>query len=111
MNSQKFLPKVSTSGVSVLASSPLENSKNRSSRVKFSIPNDISKISPLESSQNIHFHESIEKEKFTTPEQFSKNLVKMADDDDIIIVEENGETPKKKHVTFGVTIENQSGKE
>ena len=31
--------------------------------------------------------------------------------DDIMIVEENGETPKKKHVTFGVTIENQSGKE
>jgi len=111
VNSQKFLPKVSTSGVSVLASSPLENSKNRSSRVKFSIPNDISKISPVESSQNIHFHESIEKDKVTPPEQFSEKFVKMADDDDIIIVEENGETPKKKHVTFGVTIENQSGKE
>ena len=35
----------------------------------------------------------------------------MADDDDIIIIEENGETPKKKHVTFGFTIENQPGKE
>ena len=111
MNSQKFLPKVSTSGVSVLASSPLENSKNRSLRVKFSIPNDISKISPVESSQNIHFHESIEKDKVTPPEQFSEKFVKMADDDDIIIVEENGETPKKKHVTVGFTIENQPGKE
>ena len=97
-----------------MASSPLENSKNRSTRVKFNIPNDISKISPpLESSQNIRFYESIEKEKVSAPPKikFRKNFVKMADDDDIIIIEENGETPKKKHVTFGFTIENQPGKE
>ena len=61
--------------------------------------------------QNIHFHESIEKEKVTPSKQFCKKFVKMADDDDIIIVEENGETPKKKHVTVGFTIENQPGKE
>ena len=30
--------------------------------------------------------------------------------DDIMIVEENGETPKKKHVTVGFTIENQPAK-
>ena len=31
--------------------------------------------------------------------------------DDIMIVEENGETPKKKHVTVGFAIENQPAKE
>ena len=35
----------------------------------------------------------------------------MADNDDIIILEENGETPKKKHVTVGFAIENQPAKE
>ena len=105
--SRKDLPKASTSA-SVLASSPLPNSK-LSTRVKLNIPNDISKISPLESSQNIRFHESIEEK--VTPPKIRNTSSKMADDDDIIIIEENGETPKKKHVTFGFTIENQPGKE